>query len=309
MSIAIIFNNKDANPWKEKLEELLPETTIEVYPNISNWEAVTFLICWKPEKNILSKFPNVKIIQSVGASIDHITNTQILDESIKITRIIDHNLNHDMWEFLLAIVSSELKNLSFYHQQEGVRTWNPEVYRNFNKTVISIMGLGQIGSYVAEKFASLGFIVKGWSNSEKNISNVDTYVGEQGLMPFLKNTDFLINILPFTESTENILNKSVFEQLNKNAFLINVGRGEHLQEEDLTKSIENGQLSGAYLDVFRVEPLPQNHPFWNNPKIKITPHIASITNLSSAAEQVVSNYKTHLAGEKIQNTVSVKKGY
>jgi glyoxylate/hydroxypyruvate reductase len=309
MSIAIIFNNKDTNPWEQKLKELLPETKVEVYPNISNFEEVTFLLCWKPERNVVSKFPNVKLIQSVGASIDHITNTQTLNDSIEITRIIDHNLNHDMWEFLLSIVSAELKNLNFYQQQKELSNWKPIFYRNFKDVTISIMGLGQIGSYVAQKFAELGFVVKGWSNSEKSIPNVSTFAEKDSLIAFLRNTDFLINILPFTESTENILDKNVFQTLKKGAFLINVGRGEHLNENDLTEALTNEQLAGAYLDVFREEPLPQSHPFWTNPKISITPHIASITNLDSAAEQVVANFKAHVAGEKIQNTVSIKKGY
>jgi glyoxylate/hydroxypyruvate reductase len=309
MSIAIVFNNKDTNPWEQKLKELLPETKVEVYPNISNFEEVTFLLCWKPERNVVSKFPNVRLIQSVGASIDHITNTQTLNKSIEITRIIDHNLNHDMWEFLLSIVSAELKNLNFYQQQKELIIWKPIVYQNFKDITISIMGLGQIGNYVAQKFASLGFVVKGWSNSEKNIPNVSTFVGKNSLNAFLENTDFLINILPFTESTENILDKNIFQTVKKGAFLINVGRGEHLNENDLTEALANEQLAGAFLDVFREEPLPQSHPFWKNPKISITPHIASITNLNSAAEQVVANFKAHVTGEKIQNTVSTLKGY
>jgi glyoxylate/hydroxypyruvate reductase len=309
MSIAIIFNNKDTRPWEQKLKELLPETMIEVYPNISSFEDVNFLLCWKPEHNVISKFSNVRLIQSVGASIDHITNTQTLNDSIEITRIIDHNLNHDMWEFLLSIVSSEIKNLYSYRQQQSLHEWKPIVYKNFRDTTVSIMGLGQIGSYVAQRFSELGFMVKGWSNSEKNIPNVSTFAGHHSLQPFLENTDFLINILPFTASTENILNKDIFQQLKKGTFLINVGRGEHLNENDLMEALANGQITGAYLDVFREEPLPKSHPFWTNPKIKITPHIASITNLDSAAEQVVANFKALMAGEKIQNTVSILKGY
>jgi glyoxylate/hydroxypyruvate reductase len=309
MSIAIIFNNKDTRPWEQKLKELLPETMIEVYPNISSFEDVNFLLCWKPEHNVISKFSNVRLIQSVGASIDHITNTQTLNDSIEITRIIDHNLNHDMWEFLLSIVSSEIKNLYSYRQQQSLHEWKPIVYKNFRDTTVSIMGLGQIGSYVAQRFSELGFMVKGWSNSEKNIPNVSTFAGHDSLQPFLENTDFLINILPFTASTENILNKDIFQQLKKGTFLINVGRGEHLNENDLMEALANGQITGAYLDVFREEPLPKSHPFWTNPKIKITPHIASITNLDSAAEQVVANFKALMAGEKIQNTVSILKGY
>jgi glyoxylate/hydroxypyruvate reductase A len=125
----------------------------------------------------------------------------------------------------------------------------------------------------------------------------------------LNGTDILINILPATTQTENIINKNRLKQLNKGAFFINVGRGEHLVEEDLLALLDEGHLSGAFLDVFKTEPLPLNHSFWAHPKIQITPHVASITNIKSAVLTVVTNYQNHLSGKPLKFEVSLKKGY
>ncbi len=309
MSIILIFNNKDPKPWAKSLKEKLPQTTIQVYPNVENPDLVTFSVCWKPEKNVLNQFPNLKVIQSVGASIDHITRTQVIKNEHIIARIVDENLSNDMWEFLLAAVMSHLKNTPQYLRQQGDKIWQQMGYGLIKNTTISILGLGKIGTFVAAKFAELGFIVKGWSQSEKTIRKVECFVGKSGFESFLKDTDILINILPLTGATENILDKKVLKQVKKSAFLINVGRGEHLVELDLIELLDEGFLSGALLDVFRIEPLPKEHPFWVHPKIQITPHIASLTNVETAAAQVAENYRHFMSRKGLHNIVSTMKGY
>jgi len=309
MSIVLIFENKNVEPWKNALIEKLPNTVIEVYPNVKDNEGVDFVICWKPKKKIFEQFPNIKVIQSVGASVEHITNSQTINDDNIITRIVDEKLSNDMWEFLITIVLSELKNISSYFAQKSDRIWQQHPYKSINNTTVSILGLGSIGAYVAEKFAQIGFNVKGWSTSKKEILKVKSYSGENEFDTFLDNSDFLINLLPLTDKTKEILNKSVLQKLPKNAFLFNVGRGEHLVDEDLIDLLNTSMLSGAFLDVFREEPLPKEHPFWNHSKIQITPHIASLTNVETAIDQITENYKRFLKKEELLNIVSLKKGY
>ncbi len=309
MSVAIIFQNKDPEPWQKALKKRLPNTSIEIYPHIEDKKAIDFAICWKPQKNVLAQFPNIKTIQSVGASIEHITNTQIIDESTTITRIVDEQLSNDMYEFLLTIIMAELKNTKSYATQQRQKKWEQQPYKSIHSTTISILGLGKIGGFVAEEFAQIGFKVNGWSNSEKNISKVKSYYGENQFGAFLESSDFLINLLPLTDQTKGILNMTTFEKMPNHAFLINVGRGEHLVEDDLIEALNHSKLSGAFLDVFREEPLPQSHPFWNHDNIQITPHVASLTNVETAAEQVVENYNRFLQNKPLLNIISLKKGY
>jgi glyoxylate/hydroxypyruvate reductase len=309
MSIVLIFNNKDPQPWAKSLSDKLPNTEISIYPHVTNPEAITFAVCWKPDKDVLSKFPNMRIIQSVGAAIDHITRTQKLKEGQILTRMVDYDLSNDMWEFVLACVLTHLKNLPFYDQQQKDKNWQPKNYGSIKNTSVSILGLGEIGRHVAEKFAEFGFTVKGWSRSEKNIKNVVCYKGQDEFSSFLANTDYLINLLPFTPETENILNEQALKQINKGGFLINVGRGEHLVEQDLVKVLDAEHLSGALLDVFRIEPLAKEHIFWTHPKIQVTPHIASLTNIEAATTLIAENYKSYFSGKAVKNIVSLVQGY
>jgi glyoxylate/hydroxypyruvate reductase A len=138
---------------------------------------------------------------------------------------------------------------------------------------------------------------------------INTYSGEKQLEKFLNRSTILICLLPLTQETENILNKELFEKLPKGAYIINVARGQHLVEQDLLEMIDKGHLSGASLDVFRIEPLPLEHLFWNNPKIKITPHIASITNPHKAVHQLIDNYRRMKEGKGLRNTIDRRLGY
>lgn len=193
--------------------------------------------------------------------------------------------------------------------QKSNKIWQQHHYKSINNTTVSILGLGSIGGYVAEKFAQLGFNVKGWSNSSKQIPNVKSYHEENEFDTVLDNSDFLINLLPLTVTTEGILNIETLKKLPKSSFIINVGRGEHLVDEDLIKLLDTSMLSGAFLDVFRIEPLPKEHPFWNHSKIQITPHVASLTNVETATEQITENYRRFIKKEELLNIVSIKKGY
>jgi glyoxylate/hydroxypyruvate reductase A len=309
MGVLLIFENKDVRPWAKILKSKLPQTTVEVYPQVKNAAAVDFVVCWKPKKNVLIQFPNIKLIQSVGASVDHIINTQIINEGTKVARIVDEKLSHDMLEFLLTVVLTRLKNTETYQRQKDEKIWQQHSYKSINETTVAILGLGKIGGYVAEKLAQLGFNVKGWSSSEKKISNVESFTGEHELDLCLQSADFLINLLPYTDKTKDILNKTTLQNLPPHAFLINVGRGEHLVDADLVDMLDSSSLSGALLDVFRTEPLPKDHPFWNHPKIQITPHVASLTNIKSAIGQIVENYYRFIHNKELLNIVSLNKAY
>jgi glyoxylate/hydroxypyruvate reductase A len=309
MSIAIIFNNKDPEIWRRELEKKLRNTAVEIYPNIKDKEKVDFILCWKPAVGVISEFPNVKVIQSVGASAEHIINSQKLSGSIILTRIVDEGLTVDMFEFLLSAILLKIKNIDHYIIDQNNQIWNPIKYQSIENTVVTILGLGQIGRHVAGRLAELNFKVKGWSNSKKEINGVECFHGEKEYADALQDSDFLLNLLPLTPDTRDILDFKSLSLLRKGGTLINVGRGEHLVEEDLIKVLDSGHLSGAVLDVFREEPLPQRHPFWNNPHIIITPHIASLTNVSTAADVVAENYNRLLNNKELLHVVSHSKGY
>ena len=150
----------------------------------------------------------------------------------------------------------------------------------------------------------------GLSHSVKPINGLKTYSLQKGeLQIFLQQSNIIVCLLPLTPETNGILNLQLFEQLPKGAYLINVGRGQHLIEEDLAKAIELGYLKGACLDVYQQEPLPKDHPFWRYPEIIMTPHIASITDQERVGEQIVENYCRLEEGLPLLHEVNRGKGY
>lgn len=308
MSIVILFNQKQTEDWFLKLKELLPTKKIEVYPNIKDHSKVEFLITWKPHEGYVNEFPNLKVVQSVGAGIDHLLHTP-LPNDIRITRIVDPALKQDMFEFILTNMLISMKNIHFYSKEQLENKWSPIDYKSMKNTMVTILGLGEIGKLVAEKLHLLGFRVKGWSNSEKNIEGIESFVGKQDLHQAIADTDFIVNILPLTSETAGILNRSFFNQLKDKTVLINVARGGHLVDEDLIEAIKNNKIKEAYLDVFNQEPLPENHSFWQHPKIYVTPHIASITQPETAIQQVVENIIRLDNQQELMNQVDLKRGY
>lgn len=309
MAILLILKDRDTSIWIDQLQRLLPNTAVELYPTVKDPTAIEFIISMRPKKEEVVQFPNAKVMHCIGAGVNYIIDEGALLENMQLARIVDTNLTKDMFEFLLGVVVSQMKNLSLYQQFQQQKKWIPKPYKRFSETQIAILGIGNIGSYTAAQFANLGFSVIGWSNSKKQIPKVTSYVGEEGLIHCLSQADFLINILPLTSSTKNILNRRTLSLLPKGAFLINVGRGMHNQEQDIMDLLDEGHLSGALLDVFKEEPLPSHHPFWQHPKIQVTPHIASLSDPLSVVAAVVDNYKRFKRGEPLHNLVSLDKGY
>jgi glyoxylate/hydroxypyruvate reductase A len=174
---------------------------------------------------------------------------------------------------------------------------------------IGIMGLGQLGKDAAKKLSYLGFPVTGWSQTPKDIEGVKCLAGEEVLDDFLSQTRILICMLPLTPKTKGILNQKTFDKLPAGAYVINVARGQHLIEKDLLAALDSEQLAGACLDVFAVEPLPEDHPFWRHPKIIVTPHISSLTNPKAVAPQIIENYQRTKTGRPLLNVVDMQRGY
>jgi glyoxylate/hydroxypyruvate reductase A len=171
------------------------------------------------------------------------------------------------------------------------------------------MGLGVLGERVAKALQVFEFPVNGYSRSAKNLPSIRCFSGLQSLPEFLAATRVLVNLMPLTAETENILNKDTLSQLQKGGYVINVARGKHLVDEDLLALIDSGHLAGAALDVFRTEPLPADHVFWQHPKITVTPHTSARTLREESIAQIVGKIQALQRGEPINGMVDPQRGY
>lgn len=309
MAIVIIRQDGKIALWKDALLAQSPDLQVYGYLEQHPKEVIDMALVWKHPQGILADYPNLKCIASNGAGVDFILEDPYVPKGLPITRIVDDMLAKDMSEHVLAVILSHLKNLDVYkiNQMKGI--WKPMPYRRISDFTIGILGLGALGNVLAQDLTRFGFTVQGWANSEKSIAHVTCFVGRSSLPQFLSDTQILVCLLPLTETTSGILNKDLFEKLPKNAFVINVARGGHLVDSDLLEMLDNGHLSGAGLDVYHEEPLPATHPFWQHPKIHMTPHYASVSAPESVVPQILENYRRLRAGKPLLNQVSMDKGY
>ena len=308
MSLLLIAPNKNMNLWKESILELDSNIDVEVWPRVEHKERINFAVSWRHPKNVLNGYPNLKAITSLGAGVNHLLEDDAISEHVKLARVVTPSLKEQLAEYVLSAVLNYRNYISRYVDQKREGYWGPHDAIAKRDCVIGVMGLGEMGIETVQVLNNNGYQVIGWSKTKKQIDGVETFIHNQ-LNEFLAKTNILVCMLPLTPETRGVLNLDVFKKLKQPAYLINVGRGEHLVEEDLIYGIDTGALAGACLDVFEEEPLPSHHLFWNRPKIMITPHIGAITNPKEAVAQIVENYKRTLSGMDLINQVNREKGY
>jgi glyoxylate/hydroxypyruvate reductase A len=309
VSIVIICPNRDNSDWVAALHSIDSTLNVEVWPEILDPEAVEFVVSWDQPPHVFDQFPNLKCISSIGAGVEHLLNDTTVPAGIPLVRLVDDGLKQSMAEYVMLGVLGHFRRFSDYRRQQAQAKWKPLQIPHISQLGIGIMGFGEIGGYVGRKLSDFGFTVYGWNRSRKRTGDMQLYSEQDELGEFLKNSNVLVCLLPLTEETQNILNAQNFSQLPSGAYLINAGRGGHLVDDDLLAALDSGQLSGALLDVFNGEPLPQQHPFWSHEKITVTPHTASVTNPESASAEIVENYRRVLNNEPLLNLVEVDRGY
>ena len=310
MAILIYHKEIYIHNWVKALKGADQTLDIRIYPETGDVEDILFGItaAGYPE-GLWRRFPNLKALSSIGAGVSHILEDASLPPDLPVLKLVDKRLNQSMWEYILATVTYCSKHLHRYQMQQRESVWKELRPNSFDRTTVGVLGLGSIGSFVAQHLATLGFMVKGFANSHREIGGVEVSKLSEASDEIMASVDIWISILPLTAQTENIFDQHFFSRLKEGAVLINVGRGHQVVDDDLIDALDCGQLSYAYLDVFREEPLPESHPFWRHPQISTTPHIASITSPRSVAEQIVSNYYRALAGEPLDNVVDRVLGY
>ncbi|WP_143960994.1 2-hydroxyacid dehydrogenase [Litoribacter populi] len=307
MNVAIIAPGRDVAAWKETIEREADGVNIQVYPEIDSPESIDMVMLWQHPKGILKKFPNLKFISSMGAGVDHILNDPHLPKDVPVTRIKDEKLTFSMTNYVIMGVLNFHRRLDHFRTNQKKKRWdmkNPET-----EVKIGVMGVGALGGDVLDKLSYLGFEVFGYGNSPKEDFPYPYLHGKEGLQPFLESVNVVACLLPLTEETEGFLDIEFFQKCKKGTYLVNVARGKHLVEEDLIEALNKGQISGALLDVYSKEPLPKDHPFWENEKITMTPHIASVTNPQAAAPKIAENCRRWLKGEPLTNVVNKERGY
>ena len=309
--MALIFHSsiKRDDWWRAEIGKHVPDLEIRFYPEIGNPDDIEFALCFNMPHGELAKFKNLKAIFSLGAGVDHFLEDPTFPKNIPFTRVVNDELTSRMSEYVVQHVLNHHRYQLEYdqHQRDGV--WKVRHAPAARNRKIGIMGLGELGQGAAKTLKLLGFDVAGWSRSSKDIDGVKCFHGRDQMDAFLARTEILVCLLPLTPETENIMNRDLFAKLPEGAAIINPGRGRHMVDADLIEALDRGHLSGATLDVFHVEPLPEENPLWSHPKVRITPHVASIAAPGQVAELAAKNIIRARNGETLINQIDLSRGY
>jgi glyoxylate/hydroxypyruvate reductase A len=311
MTGAMLFYSKfdTAADWREHLLRALPGLDFRVDPDVGNPAEIESAMVWKAPPGEMRKYPNLKLIINIGAGVDYILKDQTLPQDVPIMRLVDPEQNRMMAQYVLHAVLRYHRDFPALEQARRDRRWQYIHPRETAALPVGIMGLGHIGTHVAQELLRQGFPVSGWSRTPKAVDGVATFHGMDQLKPFLARSQILVLIMPFTKETDGIVNRDVLYALPRGAKIINIGRGQLVDEAALAAAIRDGQIGRAMLDVFRTEPLPADHPFWDIEEIEITPHLASIAIPRSSALQIADNIRRLRAGQPLLNIVDRKRGY
>ncbi|ALM86084.1 glyoxylate/hydroxypyruvate reductase A [Bordetella sp. N] len=297
----------------QQLRERLPASRVRVWQAGDDAPA-DYALVFRPPVELLKQRAGLKAVIYLAAGVEYLTgmlrqDPTLIPADVPVLRMEDAGMGRQMEEYAAYNVLRFFRRMHDYDAARRAGRWQklpPEDIATFH---VGVAGLGVLGQRVARAVARLGFPVRGWSRSEKSVDGIQCLAGEAQLPRFLDGLRVVINLLPLTPETADTLDKQWFSAMTAPAYVINIGRGPHLVDADLLDAIRAGQIGGAALDVFREEPLPASHPFWDEPRIDITPHIAAVTLSNEGVAQVVEKLTLLRDGTAVTGLVDRARGY
>ncbi len=310
MTILLSTKSNTMLAWRDALLAVDSSLDIRLFPDAGDPAGIEAAVVWTQHDMMeLRRYPNLKLIVSMGAGVDHLMRAPGPPPGIPVARLKDHRLTTGMTEWVLLNVLRFHRQDMEYRAQQAARIWDELPAPDTAKRRIGMLGLGELGSAAAAALLALGFPVMGWTRNPREVTGVTCFAGADGLDDMLRQTDILVCLLPLTPQTRGVINAKSLALLPRGAFVINAARGGHVVAEDLLAALDADHIAAAALDVFEPEPLPADHRLWTHPKVLVWPHAASVTIPSSAAPQVVENLRRAREGKPLINLVDFSTGY
>ncbi len=311
--IALLSQVLDMRYLVPAFEARCPGVQLRLWPELGDAQDIDAAVCWVPPPGVLATLPRLQLIQSLAAGIDHLTSDPALPMQVPLCRIVDAQMASGMAAYVAWAVVHGQRHMGAYLAQQRAGAWREQPVQHPPQHRVGIAGLGALGQACARTLRSIGYAVRGWRRSASDLpadlADLALFHGDAQLQDFLAGCDTLVCLLPLTEATRGRIDARFLAALPRGAHLINVGRGEHVVEADLLAALDAGQLGAATLDAFRTEPLPASHPFWQHPRITVTPHIATRTPAAVIARQTLANLSAILAGRAAEVAIDRTRGY
>ena len=309
MRISFCCTDTKAQPWLDGLRAAFPSATVEVW--YAGGLPADYAVVWAPPQQFIDEQTKLKGVFNIGAGVDALMALR-LPLGVPVVRLDDAGMSVQMAEYVCHAVIRHFREFDRYEADTAEGKWSYRKPRARQDFPVGVMGQGVLGERVSRTLTQFDFPVMGWSRSPKAIAGVQCFSGDSGFNDFLAASRILVCLLPLTPDTDNIMCQGTLARLRPGGYVINVARGSHLVDEDLIALLDSGHLAGATLDVFRTEPLPAAHPFWNHPKITVTPHTSARTLREESIEQIAGKIHALESGAllaSIAGVVDPKKGY
>lgn len=293
--------------WKALFAEHAPDIEVRLWPDVGDPSEIRYLAAWLPPEN-LAEFSNLEVIYALSAGVDQFDLSE-LPAHVPVVRVLDPGIAQGIVEYASLAVLSLHRQVPLYLRQQHQHEWTAHALTPASERRIGLMGLGNLGKAVLQHLGAYGFQRLGWARSAHHIEGVDCYAGQAQLTAFLSQCDILLCLLPLTDETRGILNADLFAALPSGASVINLGRGAQVVDADLLTALNSGHLDQAVIDVLEQEPPSEEHPFWDHPKIWLTPHIGAMTFPQSAFGALLDNIRRHQRGEAMTGVIERLRGY
>ena len=310
MAVNILFAAR-SDRWaiyEQPLRDALSEAGIEAQLSMDLAPAKVDYIVYAPNSEVQDFTPYIraKAVLNLWAGVENVVGNETL--KIPLARMVDPGLTSGMVEWVTGHVMRYHLGIDIDITRKDAK-WEPRTPPLAQERSVVILGLGALGTAVAQCLATLGFNVTGWSRTPKEVAGVNCLNGPAGLTQALSRAEIAVLLLPDTPATENTLNADTLARMPRGSCIINPGRGPLIDEDALLAALDAGQIAHATLDVFRTEPLPEKHPFWAHPQVTVTPHIAAETRAATASRVIVENIRRGEAGEPFIHLVDRDLGY
>ena len=308
LRITIDHPNADAAArWQRSLAALLPGARCEAWR--PGAEPADYAIAWYPAAEFFAGQPRLRALFSAGAGVDHLLGHPGLPAQLPIVRLEDAGMAQQMIEYCLLEIVRLQRRVDDYAALQRERRWQQLAAMPRPELTVGVFGLGVLGEPLARALAGFGYPVRAFSRTPKHVAGIDCFDARHGLQAFLEGCRVLILMAPLTKDTRGLFDAQRLGWLPEGAWLINVARGALVVEPDLLAALDAGRLAGATLDVFAREPLPDDHPFWQHPKLRVTPHVSAVTLPEESAKQVAAKIRALERNEAIGGVVERGRGY
>jgi glyoxylate/hydroxypyruvate reductase len=296
----------DGARWVDALERELPEARIRVWPDAE--APIDYAVVWKPPPELIGRISAARAVFNLGAGVDAIAGLPAWPEGVALIRLEDAGMAEQMAEYVTYAALRQYREFDAYEAAQRAAKWRQRRRLDKRSYTVGILGMGVLGRAVAEALLALGFRVSCWSRTRKDLPRMASFAYDE-LDLFLANANVLVCLLPLTPETQGLLDRQRLARLPRGAYVINVARGPVVVEADLLGAIDGGHLSGAMLDVFHVEPLPPEHPFWHHPRITVTPHVSAMTQIGESVAQIAVKIRMLEAGLPVSGVVDPARNY